>query len=187
MAELEKEGPKNTGTTTSPTANGTYKQSVEAPATKYKAYKSSNFLSINVPNNWVELPDSGDGSVYFSPTGAYGKDGITHGSLLGMFSPSNKNLATAHDEYVNGLLSGNSYLKKSGSAYNSNMAGRSGLATRLTGTSPVTGRTEVVTINSVMVSNGSMFYFIGVSPESESTVYNRAFSTMRSSLQINDK
>jgi beta-barrel assembly-enhancing protease len=186
MAEIEKEGkPQGTGSTTSPTANGVYKQTVEAPSTRYKTYRSGTFLTISVPNNWVEMPDND--SIYFSPNGGYGKDGITHGALLGVFSPQNKNLSTAHDEYLNVILSGNSYLRRSGSTANGTMAGKSALATRLTGTSPVTGRSELVTIYSVMLSNGSLLYFVAVSPENESTVYNRTFSTMRGSLQISDR
>lgn len=185
MAEIEKEGKPQGGSTTSPTANGVYKQTVEAPSTRYKTYRSGTFLSISVPNNWVEMPDND--SIYFSPNGGYGKDGITHGVLMGIFSASNNNLSSAHTEYVNGVLSGNSYLRKSGSTTSGNMAGRAAMATRLVGTSPVTGRSEVVTVYSVMLSNGSMFYFAGVSPENEATVYNRSFSTMRGSLQINDR
>ncbi len=187
MAEIEKEGkPQNTGATTSPTAGGVYKQSVEVPSTRYRTYKNSNFLSMSVPSNWLDLSD--ESSIYFSPNGGYGKDGITHGALLGMFSPrSGSALSPAHEEYVNSILSGNSYLRKSGSAYSSSMAGRTGLATRLTGVSPITRRTEIVTIYSVMVSNGSLLYLVAVSPENESTTYNRAFNTMRGSLQINDR
>jgi hypothetical protein len=186
MAEIEKEGGsgQNTGST-SPTMGGTYKSSVPAPSTRYKTYRSTTFLSVNVPNNWTELPDND--SIYFSPEGGYGKDGITHGTLMGMFSPRNSGLSAAHDEYVNSILSGNSYLRKQGSTYSSNMAGRSGLSTRLSGVSPVTGRTEIVTVYSVMLSNGSLFYLATVSPENESTVYNRAFSAVRNSLQINDR
>jgi len=185
MAEIEKEGKvQNTGGT-SPTASGTYKSSVQYPSTRYKTYRSGNFLSVNVPNNWVELPDND--SIYFSPDGGYGKDGLTHGTLMGIFSPSNKSLATANNEYINGILQGNSYLRRQGNSVSGTMAGRTALATRLAGTSPVTGRSEAVTVYTIMLSNGSLFYLAGVSPENEATVYNRAFSTMRSSLQINDR
>lgn len=186
MAELEKEGKaQNTGATTSPTINGVYKSSVQLPSTRYKTYQSGSFLSVNVPSNWVELPDND--SIYFSPDGGYGKDGITHGSLMGLFSPSNQNLATANTEYINGILQGNSYLRRQGNSVSGTMAGRPALATRLAGTSTVTNRPEVVTVYTIMLSNGSLFYLAGVSPENESTTYNRAFSTMRSSLQINDR
>jgi hypothetical protein len=67
------------------------------------------------------------------------------------------------------------------------MAGRAAVATRLYGTSPVTGRTEIVTIYTAMVSDGRMFYFIGVAPETQFTTYDRVFSTMRGSLQMNDR
>lgn len=185
MAELEKQSGGQTGGTTSPTANGTYKANVPAPATKYKTYRSDNFLSINVPNNWDQLPDNT--SIYFSPAGGYGKDGITHGALLGLYTPQNKTLSAAHEEYVNSILQGNSYLRKQGASYSSSMAGRSGRATQLTGVSTVTNRTEVVTISSVILSNGSLLYLVAVSPQNEATTYNRAFTAMRGSLQVTDR
>jgi Zn-dependent protease with chaperone function len=193
MAEIEKEGKvynNNNGggsTTTSPAINGVYKDKVAAPSSKYKTYKNSNFITMSVPNNWTEMSDPSDGSIYFSPEGAYGKDGITRGTLLGMFSPKNRTLASAHEEYVSSILSGNTYLQKQGSSYSSTTGGRSGMATKLMGTSPVTGKSEVVMVYSVMLSNGSLLYLAGVSPETELTSYNRAFNFMRSSMQINDK
>ncbi len=190
MAEIEKEGRVygNTGGNTgsnSPIMSGTYKTTVQQPSSSYRTYTSGSFLRISVPNNWREFPDND--SIYFSPDGGYGKDGITHGTIMGIFSPSNRTLSAANTEYINGLLQGNSYLRRQGTSTSGTMAGRSALATRLTGTSPVTGRAEVVTVYTFMLSNGSLFYFAGVAPQSQSYTYDRSFSTMRGSLQITDR
>jgi Zn-dependent protease with chaperone function len=189
MAEIEKEGKgmQSTNIDSSPVMNGVYKSTVAVPSTKYKTYNGSNFLSVSVPSNWEQLPDSGDGSVYFSPEGAYGSSGITRGALIGMFTPQSKNLSGAHDEYVNSIVSGNSYLRKQGNSYSSTVAGRSGMTVKLSGTSPVTNRSEAVTIYSTLLSNGSLLNLVTVSPESESSIYSAAFTAIRNSLSINDR
>ena len=124
--------------------------------------------------------------MFFAPEGAYGKDGITHGALIGLFTPNARDLASANKQYVDGLLQGNSYLRRQGNSSGVTMGGRSALMTQLYGTSPVTGRTENVTISSVMVSDGRLLYFVGVSPQSDAVTYDRVFGTMRGSIRIND-
>lgn len=187
MAEIEKQG-KAQSNTPSPTASGTYKTTIPVPATRYKVYKSGDFLSVSVPNNWDQMNEQDGNTVYFSPSGAYGKDGITHGALLGIFTPQNaNNLSQAHEEYVNSIMSGNAYLRRQGSSFASNMAGRAGMATRLSGTSNITNRAESVTIYSVRLSNGSLLYIAAVSPQTEANAYNAAFNRMRTSLVITDR
>ncbi len=187
MAELEKQGKTggsgNTGN--SPILTGTYKNSIELPSRSYKTYNGGNFLQMSVPNNWKEMSDSDE--IFFVPEGAYGKDGITHGTLIGLYSPSSRDLTTANNAYIQSLLEGNSYLRRQGSSTSTNMAGRAAIATVLRGTSPVTGRVEIVTIHTVMISDGRLFFFAGVSPESDSVTYNRTFSTMRGSIRMNDR
>jgi Zn-dependent protease with chaperone function len=186
MAEIEKSGQVNggTATSTSPTMTGAYKNSVELPSRSFRIYNSSSFLQMSVPSNWKELSDN-DG-VFFAPEGAYGKDGITHGALLGLSSTSSRDLNTATNEYITGLLQGNSYLHKQGNSASTIMAGRSALVTRLYGVSPVTNRTEQVTIYTNLASDGRLFFFAAVSPQSESANYDRAFNTMRASIKMND-
>jgi beta-barrel assembly-enhancing protease len=185
MAEIEKEGKgQSTTASNSPVMNGSYKSSVEQPSRSYRTFSTSNFLQMSVPNNWKQLDDND--SVFFAPEGAYGKDGITHGALVGLFTPNTRDLASANKQYVDGLLQGNSYLRRQENSTGVTVGGRSGLMTRLYGTSPVTNRAESVTIYSVMVSDGRMFYFIGVSPQSDSVTYDRTFNAMRGSIRIND-
>jgi hypothetical protein len=187
MAEIEKDGKgqsNNTGNP-SPVMTGVYKTSVELPSRSYRTYGGGTFLQMSVPGNWKEMSDN-DG-VFFTPEGAYGKDGITHGVLIGLYSASSRDLAAANNEYVNGLLQGNKYLSKQGNSSGTYMAGRAAMATRLYGTSPVTNRTEIVTIHTVTVSDGRLFFFAAVSPQNEAATYDRAFSTMRGSLRISDR
>lgn len=182
MAEIEKDAPKSGGTTL-PTANGVYSQKVEFPSTKYRTYSNNSNFKMSVPNNWKEMSDTN--TITFSPEGAYGKDGITHGVMVGTSSSqSSTSLSALTNEYINGLMQGNSYLKKQGASTGSNMGNRTALATKLSGISPVTGRAENVTVYTVSVGSGTILYFVGVTPQSESATYNSVFNSMRTSMQI---
>lgn len=182
-AEIEKSGGQGGGTT-SPTANGRYSRSVPAPSTRTKTYTASNTLSVNIPDNWQEFANGSD--ITFAPEGAYGADGITHGAMIGVVQSNNQNLRTATQTYINDLLQGNTYLRQSGGYSNANLDGRSALAAKLTGTSPITGQGEVVTVYTTQMSDGTLLYLATVAPNNAASSYSRAFQSLINSLQIND-
>ena len=101
MAEIEKNSPNN-GTTQSPTNNGRYSQNVPSPSSRTQRYTSGNWISLNYPSNWQVMEEQSQ--VWIAPEGAYGKDGITHGTLIGIAQTQNNNLGQATEEYVNGIL-----------------------------------------------------------------------------------
>lgn len=186
MSEIGQQNERNPQGNQSPTANGRYSRSVEYPSTRYRSSSPSNFIRVSVPDNWQEL-SSGD-SVIYAPEGAYGNDGITHGVMIGVTQASSRNLQTATQNYISDLLQsqGNNYLRQNGGYYNASIDGRQALQTTLSGTSPITGRTETVTIYTTQLRDGNLLYVAAVAPQSESSRYNRAFSQVIGSLQIND-
>src|SRR5205085_1438086 len=101
------------------------------------------------------------------PRGAYGKDGITHGSLIGIYRGQSDNLSEASDNYVNELLQGNTYLRKRTNYSQTTINNRQAYAIALGGRSPLTGRNEIVTVYTTMLKNGDLFYVVTVSPENE--------------------
>jgi hypothetical protein len=166
-------------------AKGTYKQSVQLPSSSYRVYTNGSLLRMSIPNNWQELPEQD--SVFFSPDGAYGQKGITHGAMVGIAPNQNKAaLSQASAAYVDGLLQANTYLSRRGNAATGSMAGRQAVAQQLSGTSDVTNRTEVVTVYTALLSDGNLFYFIVVAPENEYATYDKTFKAMRQSIQISD-
>jgi len=94
------------------------------------------------------------------------------------------NLREASQRYVDALLQSNPYLRQRGGFRSETLDENRALRTRLVGRSNVTGRTEVVTVYTTMLRNGNLFYVIGVTPQDQSRVYNRAFRTMLQSLEI---
>lgn len=180
MAEIQKQAEANNN----PTANGKYSSNVAYPSTRVRAYTGANWLRMNVPSNWREFPS--DGSVQFAPDGAFGSQGITHGAMIGVNKSQNGNLNSSTQEYVNGILQANDYLRQRSNFERTYVAGRQGYSTVLAGRSPVTNRTEVVTVYTTQLNSGDLFYVITVVPEGEMGNYSSAFRNMLSSIRLSN-
>ncbi len=169
-----------------PMANGRYSSRVELPSSRSRVFTSGNFIQMSVPDNWREFPTQS--SVWFSPEGAYGDNGITHGAMIGMTEARSNNLQQATEDYVNGLMQGegNNYLRQTANYTRTTLGGRNAYATTLTGRSPLTNRNEIVNVVTTQLRNGNLFYVVAVSPESEASNYNYAFRNMLRSIRLND-
>jgi beta-barrel assembly-enhancing protease len=164
-----------------PTDEGTYSGRVEPPSSSYRQVQT-NRVQLGVPDNWREF--RGETGVTYVPEGAYGERGLTHGVLFGTERVGSSNLRQATQEYLESLLQGNPHLRPQSSSQNARIGGRSGLATRLAGRSPVTGRTEVVNVLTSSLGNGELFYFASVVPEEESRNYDPVFQRILDTLRF---
>lgn len=182
MKEIEARSKNNQGQ--SPTANGKYESRVEYPSTRTRAYSSGNWIRMNVPGNWQEFP--AESEVWFAPQGAYGNSGITHGALIGIYRGNSNDLAQSTEDYVDGILQANSYLRKRTNYAQTYVGNKQGYGIALSGRSPVTGKNEIATVYTTMLRNGDLFYVVTVSPENEATSYNTAFRNMVRSIRLND-
>ena len=180
MAEIERSG-QRTGGAGNPTAGGRYTRNVQLPSRSYRTYSSGNWVSVSVPNNWREFSTSSQ--VSFAPEGAYGDNGITHGAMMGVEQGSG-NLYNYAQDYIQGLAQANSYLRQQGGLQRATLGGRTAYAGQLSGRSPVTGETEVVTVYVTQLRSGEMFWLATVAPEDESYNYNTAFRTMINSVRL---
>ncbi|HUR99083.1 MAG TPA: M48 family metallopeptidase [Pyrinomonadaceae bacterium] len=167
----------------SPIANGNYSRTVDFPSARTRVY-SNSAMSVNIPDNWQDFNTSGQ--VWFAPEGAYGSEGITHGAMVGAARANSQNLSQATGDYINELLQANSYLRQAARAERATVAGRTGIATVLSGRSSVTGRTEIVTVYTAQLSSGNLFFVATVAPEEEASRYDSVFRNMVSSIQLND-
>ncbi|HEY0426598.1 MAG TPA: M48 family metallopeptidase [Pyrinomonadaceae bacterium] len=185
MAEIEKNAKTNQqGQTQTPTANGKYESRVEIPSTRTRAYSGGNWVRMNIPGNWQEFP--AESEVWFAPQGAYGDRGITHGALMGIYRGNSNDLSQATQDYVDGILQSNDYLRKRSNYSQTTVGNRQGYGIALSGRSPITGRNEIATVYTTMLSNGDLFYIVTVSPENEATSYNNAFRNMIRSIRLSD-
>lgn len=182
MQEIEQNAKNNPRE--NPMAGGKYEASVVYPSARVRTYTGGNFLQMNVPSNWEEFTT--ESSVTFAPKGAYGDQGITHGGMVGLVKTRSSDLGGATEEYVNGVLQGNSYLRTQTNYTRTSLAGRQAYTITLAGRSPVTGNTEVATVYTTQLRDGTLFYVVTVAPENESSRYYTAFRNMLRSISLRD-
>lgn len=183
MAEIEKD--VKSGQTTSATTGGRYSNTVPYPSARTRVYQSGSGIRINVPGNWKEF--SGQSEVTFAPEGGYGDQGITHGVMIGIYKGRGGSLSQSTEAYVNGILESNTYLRQRGGYARATVAARQGYTTVISGRSPVTNRTENVTIYTAPMQNGDILYVAAVAPSDESFRYDSAFRNLVASIRLNDQ
>ncbi|HEX8634541.1 MAG TPA: M48 family metallopeptidase [Pyrinomonadaceae bacterium] len=162
---------------------GTQRGQVAYPSTRYRQINSQLFR-LSVPDNWRDY--AGQNSVTIAPEGAVGQNAVTHGVILGIDQSQSRNLRQATDQYINEILQINTYLRAQGGYSRQTVSGRAGLATTLTGRSPVTGQAEVVTVVTTLLRDGSIFYMNYVTPQYDQRNYQNAFNQILRSIQLND-
>jgi hypothetical protein len=184
MEEIARAGANNRGGTSGTISQGRYENRVEYPSTRTRAY-NAGVASVYVPDNWEVVGQSSD-EIWFAPRGAYGSNGITHGALMGITQGSGRSLQQDTQNYVNGIMQANNYLRARSNYQRATVGGRGGLGIVLAGASPVTGRNEVVTVYTTYLRNGQLFYIVTVVPENEASTYNNAFRNLVGRVQLND-
>ena len=181
MAEITKQGSGQP--TENPTASGKYSPNVQYPSSRRRQYTGMDAASISIPTNWLDF--GGQNGAQFAPEGAYGDQGITHGVMIGLYPGSNNNLRRDTEAYVNETLQGNTYLRQQSSLVSRYLAGKQGLTTQLSGRSPVTGNTEIVTIYTTRTRDGQLFYAVTVVPGNEANGYSNTFASVLNSIRLN--
>jgi Zn-dependent protease with chaperone function len=165
---------------------GTVGGNVPAPASRYTTYTEGNVFRVSVPSNWRELP--GENVVTFAPEGAYGSSGnqsvFTHGVEIGIARNESHDLQTATDELIDSLRSANPRLGRSSGYQRTNVGGRSGLYTAASNVSDVTRREERIEVYTTVLSDGNLFYMIGVAPIDDYGMYQNTFRRVASSIQL---
>jgi len=168
------------------TSGGRITSNVERPSSRYTAYNEGNLFRVSVPSNWRELP--GNNSVTFAPEGGYGgTDGqsvFTHGAEMGVSRNESHDLQTATDELLQELSRSNPRLRRESGYDRVNVGGHQGVRTQLSNQNEVTGRPERAKLYTSLLSDGTLFYMIGVAPENEFGTYDNVFDRVVSSLQF---
>lgn len=164
---------------------------VAAPSARYQQVAVGNFLRMQVPNNWRRI-NSND-SVTFAPEGGYyqsgnGGTGFSHGVQLGVVPNESHSHQEATDELLESLLRGNPQIRRQSNGYvRENIGGRAALTTVLRNVSDATGGVEAVQVSTVPLRDGSLLYFIAVTPQEEASEYGTVFRRLKQTVQLNDQ
>jgi hypothetical protein len=153
---------------------------IERPSTRYRAVNVNDLFQISVPTNWRDFRDGS--SVTVVPEGAYGnvqgQSVFTHGAIVGVAPASSNDLTRESDQLISGILDGNAYLSVNGKYQRVRIGGREALRMRLTGTSPITNRREMVDVYTALAGRGQLFHMIQVVPANDQAAYRAAFNEM---------
>ena len=159
---------------------------IARPDSRYTTYNEGNLFRVSVPSNWQELGSSN--SVTFAPDGAHGtingNSVFTHGVEMGVSRNESHDLQTATDELIQSLRQGNPRLSSPGNYERGSIGGRQGLHTVLSNVSDATGGQEVIDMYTALLSDGSLFYALGVAPREEFNAYSPVFRKVVSSIQL---
>ena len=191
MQEIAQNGQSNPNQGNYPTNDGRYPQDstyggngrIAYPSTRYQT-TGNNLFRAQIPDNWRQLGGDGN-SVSYAPEGAYGQSGITHGVMFGTDREQYADLQRASQQYVSDLMQVNNYLRQQGGFQRTTVSGRNALVTSLVGRSPITNRNERVTIVTTVLGGGDLFFMAAVAPNDEYNSYQRAFTDIMRSVQLN--
>jgi hypothetical protein len=159
---------------------------IARPDSRYATYNEGNLFRVSVPSNWQEL--AGNNSVTFAPEGAHGSINgssvFTHGVEMGVSRNESHDLQTATDELIQSLRQSNPRLSSPGNYDRGSIAGRQGLHTVLSNVSDATGGQEIIDVYTALLSDGSLFYALGVAPREEFNAYSPVFRKVIGSIQL---
>jgi hypothetical protein len=159
---------------------------IERPSTRYRRVEVNSAFQVSVPDNWSEF--RAGTSVTIAPEGAYGnvegQSVFTHGAIVGVSNSTSRDLNRDSDQLISGILDGNAYLNVTGRYQRLRIDGRDALRMRLSGTSPITNRREIVDVYTAFTSAGHLFHVIQVVPANDQGGYRAAFDEMVRSSRI---
>jgi Zn-dependent protease with chaperone function len=158
---------------------------VEAPSTRYETYNEGDVFRVAVPSNWREMAN--ENQVTFAPEGGYGaindQSVFTHGIQIGIVRNETHDLRQATDELLASLAQSNRGMSRPSGYNRVTIGGRSGLRTVVVNNADNTGR-ERLAVYTTQMSDGTLFYMIGVAPENEYGAYDRVFAQIASSIRF---
>ena len=176
----------NTGNPRSTGTNGARPTGrVDAPSTRYNTYDEGGIFRISVPSNWREMPS--ESQVTFAPDGGHGTidntSVFTHGIQIGMARNEQHDLQQATEELLAGLAQSNRGMRRPTNFVRGTIGGRPALRTVVANNADTTGP-ERLAIYTAQMSDGSLFYVIGVAPENEYSTYANVFQRVVSSIRF---
>jgi len=160
--------------------------SVERPSTQYRSIAVDGAFQVSVPTNWKQFRDGS--SITVAPDGAFGnmqgQSVFTHGAIVGVAPAASRDLMRESDQLISGVLDGNAYLSVNGRYQRLRIDGRDAQKMRLTGTSPITNRREMVDVYTVLSGSDQLAYVIQVVPANDQPYYRAAFDEMIRTARI---
>jgi Zn-dependent protease with chaperone function len=162
-------------------AGGSAVARVPAPSGRFTTYNEGGIFRIAVPSNWQE--SAGESSVTFAPEGGHRGEAFTHGVQAGILPSRNRDLQGATEDLIASFAQANPQIARAANARRGTLGGRPALRTLLANVSDSSGR-ERIALYTATLRDGSLFYLIGVAPESEFAEYDAVITRVAGSVQF---
>jgi len=183
MAEVERNAPSSE----SPNAPsvGTPGRPVPRPSTRYVEIVGGNVFRASAPDNWTKLAEKS--SIKVVPENGYGEMSgqsvFTHGVEFGVAQSSSRDLSEATRTFLASITRNNPDLRASGDQQTTRISGRNALHQPLVNPSPLGGQ-ERITLTTVFLAEGTLFYYLTVVPERDASAFAPTFKKVFDSIRL---
>jgi predicted Zn-dependent protease len=145
------------------------------PAIRLATHNGAD-IEFRYPENWHEY---GQGSaITLAPDGGMVNGSLTWGMMISPYEVDNHKgrltLDDATDQLMSDLQRNNKSMRITHTHQPIRVGGQQGYVTEVSNDSPAGGR-ETDWIVTVIAPGGEVYYFVGVAPESDFSLYNRSF------------
>jgi beta-barrel assembly-enhancing protease len=172
---------------------------VPRPSTRWTTYREVDF-ELQHPDNW--RVDATGTSTVISPDGGSVGGEVAHGMMINTFQPQNRgggffgrndfsvpgqsaggtSVSSATDQLIEELRRSNPNIRVIRKS-SKRIDGFDAMMVELNNDSPL-GGTEVDHLTAVLHSNGQLYYFLGVTPQSENSIYTPVFDRIINSIRF---
>jgi len=170
---------------------------IPAPSARMRVYQGVDF-EIRYPDNWSV--DDASSSLILAPDGGSVSGDLAYGMMINTFQPESQGffgrndfalpsqsfgtttISKATDELINELSRSNPNMRVVRKT-SKRVDGFDAMTVELNNTSPL-GGFEVDHLTAVLHSNGQLYYFLGVAPQADNSVYSPVFDRMIASIRF---
>ena len=175
---------------------------VEAPSSRFVDFRQrDDFFEMQIPSNWRAYDAENGFGVTIVPDGGVvdqgdGQQSVVYGVIVNHYDPfeggyntgrRNSNLDQATNDVINQIRQTNPHLRSTSRGRRETIDGQPALSTVLSGTSPVTGEEERVTVYTRQMGDGHVVYALLIAPGRDYGVMSQAFSRMLQTFRVNDQ
>ena len=186
MAEVEKRAAGAPAGEGAPSV-GTPGKPVPAPSTQFADLSGGNVFQASVPNNWTKM--SSKSAIRVVPENGYGdvngESMFTHGVEFGVTRASSRDLTEATQAFLQGIAKNNPELRLAGQQQMTKISARTALYVPLQNPSPLGGQ-ERVSMTTVFLAEGTLFYYMTIVQEKDATVFEPVFRRIAQSIKLTE-
>jgi hypothetical protein len=184
MADIEKRASTRGGD--SPSV-GTPGRPVPAPSTGFTELSGGNVFNADVPDNWTKM--SSKSAIRVVPQNGYGdlngQSVFTHGVEFGVTRAASRDLTEATRSLVQGFAQSNPDLRMAGQQQSTRVSARTALFVPLQNPSALGGE-ERISLTTVFLSDGTLFYYMTVVQERDAAVFEPVFRKIARSIRLTE-